>query len=897
MTLAKPRVSLPPAENAARIGMAIDAIAANTAGLAREVALRTAEATTEAEARRAADRALAQEIAAAAQNAADALRREVAVREAGEAGLRDETGRALATAAIRVDALATPTRPGDSPDAFTHALTGGAPAALPALPEDIAATTERGFVARLYGADIVAARRAVAIELGRTYRLRAVVQRRADAIDPDNDAVRIALQWLNGALQPIAGRDGVVRDVLDLTTAAGRRIVMATAALVAAPGIDRVAPEGTAYARPYVQTFGGRQITDVEVIALDDLTDALAYAPDVASFEARLAAQESLQAGSRLDSVERAIGQPQRLTVPTLTAARAARVPAAIAILDVLGYDTPGIGAQTYRRATATAPAPGLIRTADGAWWSITAVTMTAPMFGADPTGNHDSAAALGEAQAALPPGQILTLTPGTYRLGADIDMEGRLIDASGASLSGPGRITNALFTRALPSGVLAIGGNRGDVHQGLQIAGGKPEDGPAGNVLRAEGHATWSGFFPSRDLASTELAVHTTAATGEATAQAGTADIVWTRRGREPSPSWVGRRLWFNDAVYRVARVAGNTIALTRPDGSPFTFGAAVTEVFFVLYVYGTGRCQVTGKTVTRRVGDPFVLYDDDPSFEFRIDGTTRKVVGFTDSFTLALGDAPGDRTDALYEFFLDVNDGQLSTFRLHRSEVDAENLSIYVRPDGAWIHSQYGGYGRYRPITLTTGELNFSPGSAIRQVVLRPEALLLGGDYGWDALRILMPQHQPANFLLTQAALPGEAVGFAARGTDSDIGFFLDVKGHAPIVFSAGAFGSIAAKFIPMPGAVAFPEILNAPTGGRVTLSAASDNHADAGLLLSGRGTGGTMIEAAIDGALGFFGTPPAAKQPGPDIQTVGISQLADIIDAVNQLRAALVAYGLIH
>lgn len=108
MALAKPRPQLPPAENAARIGAAIDAVEANAAGLAREVALRTAGADAEAAARRSGDLALADRISAAANGAAGALRQEIAAREAAEAGLRAETLQALATAAARVDALATP---------------------------------------------------------------------------------------------------------------------------------------------------------------------------------------------------------------------------------------------------------------------------------------------------------------------------------------------------------------------------------------------------------------------------------------------------------------------------------------------------------------------------------------------------------------------------------------------------------------------------------------------------------------------------------------------------------------------------------------------------------------------------------------------------------------------
>ncbi|KTS01966.1 hypothetical protein SB2_28035 [Methylobacterium radiotolerans] len=896
MVLAKPSVNLSPAENAARISAAIVATDANTAEIARETAGRLASASAEAGARISGDNALAQQIAATTNNAAAALRQEVAVREAAEAGVLADTQRALDVASTRVDALATMTRPGDSPDAFSPSLAGGAASSLPALPGTATANSDRGFAARLYGSDIVAARRAVAIEPGRTYRIRAVVQRRSNAVDPTNDTVRVAIQWLNGALQPIAGGFTVARDIIDMTTASGRLVISATVALFAAVGVDYTAAPGTVYGRPYVQTFGGQQVTDVEVIELHDITDALAYAPDVSQFDARLQAQESLNAGSRLTTLEQEVAHPKSLTFRTVSDAEAATVPAEIEILDVLGYAVPGVGRQTYRRSTATSAAPGLIQTADGSWWGIIAVTMTGPMFGADPTGGSDSAGPLAQAHAALPVGQPLVIPPGTYALGSDVDMTGRLVDVSGASLTGPGKIQNALFARSLPTGVMAYGSNRGEAWQGIQIGGGNPEDGSDGIVNRLEGHATWQCMVPSRDLSSMEFSLHNSAATGEAVAQAGTSKLVWTGRGRQPSAAWVGRRLWFNYDVFRVAGVAGNTISLTRSDGSSFTFGATVTEVFFLVYVYGRGTCKVSGNTVSRIEGDPFVLYYDNPSFEFRIDGITRKVVGNPNTFHYQLDAAPGDREEAVYEFFFDINNGQITTFRLHRTDIDAENLSLYVRPDGAWIQSQYGGYGRYRPIRLTTGELVYSPGSAIQQIVIRPEALILGGDYGWDAMRILMPQAQPANYMQTEAGLPGQPVGFAARGTDADVGFYLDVKGRAAIALSSNNFAEVVAKFIPQPGATHYPQFLNAGPGSRVTLSAASDTDTQAGLLLAGMGGGGVMIEPAGDGAVSFFGTAPAAKQPAPDILTTGVSQLADVVEAVNQLRSSLFTYGLI-
>ncbi|KTS09744.1 hypothetical protein SB2_11865 [Methylobacterium radiotolerans] len=340
----------------------------------------------------------------------------------------------------------------------------------------------------------------------------------------------------------------------------------------------------------------------------------------------------------------------------------------------------------------------------------------------------------------------------------------------------------------------LAIGGNRGDIATGLQIGGGVPEDGPYGVTNRLEGNNSWQAMVPTSPWSSMEFALHTGGASGLATGASGTSTLTWVAgNGNNFDPSWVGRKIYFNGLVLRVASVASdrNSATIMANNGSAYTFPANVTEVFKLAYVHGVGTANVSGNTVTRVAGDPFLLYYNDPAFEFRINGAKQQVTGFTDTKTITLANNLGNLTNATYEFFWDAND-QITTLRLHTSNQDVENLSIYTRYDGFWYEAQYGAYGKYRDLRFTTAELPYSPGSKTQQLVLhRDGGLSLGGDYGWDVLRILPQTFQRANYLTVAPgatnALYGPSV--QARGSDANVNLDLDTQGNGTLNVSSNS------------------------------------------------------------------------------------------------------------
>lgn len=183
------------------------------------------------------------------------------------------------------EAASEPTRPGEANRFFTSTLVGELTAVAP-LPDDWKVIGPNGATIAIPGAGKVAPIAVTRIEQLRQYRGRAVVQRATNTDDPANDAIRIAIQWLDKNKNGIS--QTVCADILDVTTASGRLEYFFNIALTSADNIDFTAPAGAVYFRMFVQTFGSG-VTWVEVIETFDLTDTVEFSPDVSEFRRQLA--------------------------------------------------------------------------------------------------------------------------------------------------------------------------------------------------------------------------------------------------------------------------------------------------------------------------------------------------------------------------------------------------------------------------------------------------------------------------------------------------------------------------------------------------------------------------------------------------------------------------------
>lgn len=398
---------------------------------------------------------------------------------------------------------------------------------------------------------------------------------------------------------------------------------------------------------------------------------------------------------------------------------------------------------------------------------------------------------------------------------------------------------------------VVAFGGNSAPntFARGLQIGGGDPDEGQYGIIDHLDGHATWRGFWPSRNYGSQELAINTTAATLEGSATIG-GNTITRLQGSATDTFWEGKKCYFGDARYLVSDVTGDVITVTNIDGSPVSWSATFTEVFRFAIVHGSGTCDVAGTAVTRVSGDPFVIYYSAASFGMTINGVARAFSAMEpDSATLTV--SAGTLTGVAFEYWLDIND-QITTFRLHGSGSDLENISLFSRYDGYWMASQASDYGDYRPIRLSTGEV--SAGTPRQQVVLYADGrVMLGGPSGRQSIDIEPSAATTVNYLNFSGAATGVGPGIRARGSDTNIGIAYDTKGTGAHLFTSGSFGRFGFKIYGSAGNDRL--VVDANTGAPFMAAEGSSTNVDIRLIPKGTGSvwvgaWTTNADAAVNG-----------------------------------------------
>lgn len=253
-------------------------------------------------------------------------------------------------------------RPGDAPLRFALVASadalGGPRERLPAVPAAARANGDNGAVIRLTTPGILAARAAGPLEIGRLYRARYVVQRRADPADPSGDAVVCGLVYLDQSLR-VLGPVTPLRTYPALLTANGRQECEALVARSPGLGAAFRSPPAARFLVPVVAVYGPDAATDVEVLHVRDVTDAFVLAPPVAAFEARLAALEAADLTARLQVLERAAGTPGTLTFGSKGDAAYAAIPDGVQVVTLLGRAYPGDGGGGRYVRTAAPMAPG----------------------------------------------------------------------------------------------------------------------------------------------------------------------------------------------------------------------------------------------------------------------------------------------------------------------------------------------------------------------------------------------------------------------------------------------------------------------------------------------------------------------------------------------------------
>ncbi len=275
----------------------------------------------------------------------------------------------------RYDFLAPHARVGEVAVAFTLVaspdLIRGSDRALPSIPPQNLATGDAGAVVRVTGSAVVAMRRTVAVEPGRVYLARAVTQTRTNSTDPSNDAVRVAVAWLDQNRNRLLNSAGpfIVKDELDPKASQGRREVSARISRAAGEGVALVAPASARYAKLYVQTFGVDGVTDIEVLDIEDVSSSRLMDPISADIAAQVGGLVSQDLAARLGVVESQLQAPNSLTFATRGDAASADVPATVTTIATRGLAQPGDGrGGEYRRVPAGTDRVDFT-TSDGALW------------------------------------------------------------------------------------------------------------------------------------------------------------------------------------------------------------------------------------------------------------------------------------------------------------------------------------------------------------------------------------------------------------------------------------------------------------------------------------------------------------------------------------------------
>ncbi|SOC45774.1 parallel beta helix pectate lyase-like protein, partial [Rhizobium subbaraonis] len=337
----------------------------------------------------------------------------------------DTTNAAVATKASQADLDMTAadvgagnwSRPGEAGRLWTQQVEGN-PGQTPPLPTSMVAVDSEGSVVRVTGAKTVGPIRATRIEPGRIYRVRFVVRRRENPADPSSHTVRLAVRWLARGKGALSTAMGIVQDIAALTVAGGRTEISAVIARSAGVGVNLVAPSGAVYFRPFVQTYGDDGVTDIEVVDVVDITDAVSVPVDVGQFESRVEALESADAATRLDEVESQLGGAQLRDYLTRDTVASATVSETVDAIRVMQYDLSKPVAPTAYRRAAVEPPYGGVQSADGAWWEPEdAIQIDTRSFGVNADGTDqrvsiqkaiDFVAAKGGGTVLLPRGTIM---------------------------------------------------------------------------------------------------------------------------------------------------------------------------------------------------------------------------------------------------------------------------------------------------------------------------------------------------------------------------------------------------------------------------------------------------------------------------------------------------------
>jgi len=305
------------------------------------------------------------------------------------------------------------------------------------------------------------------------------------------------------------------------------------------------------------------------------------------------------------------------------------------------------------------------------------------------------------------------------------------------------------------------------------QIGGAGPKDGGNGSYLANDGHPNWSVVQSTIPFNPTEWNIYGNGVGGVAVST-GTTTLT-----RSTGSAWgsfmIGLTLWFDGLAYTVVSATTSTAVLS-------TAPPAGTACWTFVYTTGTGTCTVTGGTVTRVAGDPFVPQGFGLQ-NFTLNGVTYTVTaGGGETYTISSPPANGAYA---YTYRANINN-QVATLRLQLTAgADEENLSGYATPYAYVFGSQQSGNGKHRDWYLT------SDYQAVVDLAAYGKFVSLGGPQGNEAIRALW-LNNTINRMDASGGPAGLSPSLRGRGSDTNVGLGFDTKGTGAVTFTSNSFGS---------------------------------------------------------------------------------------------------------
>ncbi|QWY13162.1 tail protein [Escherichia phage vB_EcoP-ZQ2] len=417
--------------------------------------------------------------------------------------------------------------------------------------------------------------------------------------------------------------------------------------------------------------------------------------------------------------------------------------------------------------------------------------------------GTTDAAGAFISANTLVPKSREIVVPSGVYLLNSDVDCSGRRFTfEEPVTFTGIGKFYRAIVNRIMPDGTTrvsqwakpgtteymtasAVFGDNGATATGIQIGGAVPYNGTDGVMMFTDGSSGWLGVRASKWPHPTEMAIYPSSKAGSCQTISGS-NAVKRLSGASITAEAIGKPISIYDSLYTISTITADGFTVKNINGTPVTWGSTATHSFILCYYNGSGLCSVSGTTVTRISGDPFVIPDPTVPQTMTINGIDYRVVSFTDPQHVTLNSAPGDSALTEYKFWGTVNSLN-SALRIHRLNAAGfeENISLIANNAGYFaLHAAAGNPANEQyPIYIGSG---WEDNGQMRKSIISAGNgdVTLGGGYGNGPLYVPYNQTSGRPQVMVDNST-GTATISSTGGPTPDASLAIKAKGTGRVVF----------------------------------------------------------------------------------------------------------------